>query len=414
MNREELIALCLNARKAQTTLARSGINTRNAALEAIADRIVRDAELVVKANTADLEAARASGMNEAMCDRLRLDRARIEKLAASVRKLKALPDPLGKSEGSSRPNGLKIQKVSVPLGNVAVIYEARPNVTVDIAAICIKSGNAAILRGGKEAYNTNTALETSMRAALDGTGIDPAVISLVHDTSRASSEALMKLNGYVDVLIPRGGKGLINTVVENASVPVIETGAGNCHIYVDSAADFDRALKILINAKVSRPSVCNSAEKLLVHADIAERFLPLAAKQLAENRVELRGDGTVCRIVKAIPAAEDDLTREYNDYIMTAYVVPSIDEAIAHINTYSTHHSEAIITEKIESAEKFCTEIDSAAVYVNSSTRFTDGEEFGLGAEIGISTQKLHVRGPFALEGLTTYKYLIVGNGQTR
>ena len=224
----------------------------------------------------------------------------------------------------------------------------------------------------------------------------------------------MKLNGYVDVLIPRGGKGLINTVVENASVPVIETGAGNCHIYVDSAADFDKALKILINAKVSRPSVCNSAEKLLVHADIAERFLPLAAKQLAENRVELRGDGTVCRIVKAIPATEDDLTREYNDYIMTAYVVPSIDEAIAHINTYSTHHSEAIITEKLESAEKFCTEIDSAAVYVNSSTRFTDGEEFGLGAEIGISTQKLHVRGPFALEGLTTYKYLIVGNGQTR
>ncbi len=412
--REYIIALCNGARRAQAKLSLSGNDERNRALEEIALAIVEKSDEIIKANKLDLDAAKEAGLANAMCDRLLLTRERIEKLAASVRKLKALADPLTKCERWVRPNGLEISRVSVPIGNVAVIYEARPNVTVDVAAICIKSGNAAILRGGKEAYNTNLALEKVIKEAIVKAGFDPALVSLVHDTSREGSNTLMRLNGYVDVLIPRGGKGLIRAVVENASVPVIETGAGNCHIYVDEHADLDKAVKILTNAKVSRPSVCNATEKLVVHKAVAEKFLPMVEKAMAENSVELRGDEYVRSIIKANEATDDDLTREYNDYILTVYAVENIDEAIEHINTYSTGHSEAIITEDKENAEKFLSEINSAAVYHNASTRFTDGEEFGFGAEIGISTQKLHVRGPFALEGLTTVKYQIRGKDQVR
>ncbi|MBQ7821883.1 MAG: glutamate-5-semialdehyde dehydrogenase [Clostridia bacterium] len=412
--REYLTELCTKAREAQSILALSSDTKRNGALEAIATAVTERADEIISANSLDIEAAQASGMSAAMCDRLLLDKARIEKLAASVRKLKALADPLGKSEGWTRPNGLYIERVSVPLGNVAVIYEARPNVTVDVAAICIKSGNAAILRGGKEAYNTNLAIEKVLKDALEGVGLPHELVNLVHDVSREGSSTLMRLNGYIDVLIPRGGKGLISAVVENASVPVIETGAGNCHVYVDEYAELGKALDIIVNAKVSRPSVCNAAEKLIVHESIAEKFLPMVEKAMLENNVELRGDERVRSCVKAVPVSEDDLTREYNDYILSIYVVSDINAAITHINAYSTGHSEAIVTESSERAQEFLDRINSAAVYHNASTRFTDGEEFGFGAEIGISTQKLHARGPFALEGLTTIKYRIRGNGQVR
>lgn len=412
--RDYLIELCTKARGAQVKLALTSDQVRNSALEAMAKAIVGRADYIIEANKHDIDEAEKNGLSKAMCDRLMLNYERIEKLAASVRKLIALDDPLNKSESWTRPNGLVIERVSVGLGNVGVIYEARPNVTVDVAAICIKSGNAAILRGGKEAYNTNIALEEVLRSALESVGLEKELVSLVHDTSREGSNTLMKLNGYIDVLIPRGGKGLISAVVENASVPVIETGAGNCHIYVDKDADFDKALAILVNAKVSRPSVCNAAEKLIVHKDVAEEFLPLAAESLKQYNVELRGDECTRKIITASPVSEDDFTREYNDYIMSIYVVDGIREAIEHINAYSTGHSEAIVTENDEAAQTFLSQINSAAVYHNASTRFTDGEEFGFGAEIGISTQKLHARGPFALEALTSIKYKIHGNGQIR
>lgn len=412
--KEYLKDICLKAKRAQSVLALSDDNKRNEALEAIAQVIVEQTDAIVEANILDLQAAKDAGVGDAMCDRLMLNDERIKKLAASVRKLKALADPLGRSEGWKRPNGLSIERVSVPLGNVAVIYEARPNVTVDVAAICVKSGNAAILRGGREAYNTNIAIETALRTALDRVGLPKEAVTLVHDVSRESSSELMRMNGYIDVLIPRGGKGLISAVVENASVPVIETGAGNCHIYVDEYADLEKALSIVVNAKVSRPSVCNAAEKLIVHSAVADKFLPMVKVAMDKSGVELRGDERVCSIINATPVTEDDLTREYNDYILSIFVKDGIDEAIEHINAYSTGHSEAIVTENCERAESFLDKINSAAVYHNASTRFTDGEEFGFGAEIGISTQKLHARGPFALEGLTTIKYRIRGNGQTR
>lgn len=412
--REYLTDLCTKAKAAQNELALCDDNKRNSALEAIAVNIVKRAQNIIEANSLDLDAAKSAGLSAAMCDRLLLNEERIEKLAASVRKLKALADPLGKSEGWKRPNGLTIERVSVPLGNVAVIYEARPNVTVDVAAICIKSGNAAILRGGKEAYNTNLAIESVLREALESVMLPCELVNLVHDVSRDSSYVLMRLNGYVDVLIPRGGKGLISSVVENASVPIIETGAGNCHIYVDEYADLDKALKILVNAKVSRPSVCNAAEKLIVHASVADKFLPMVGVAMGEYNVELRADERARSVIDAVPVCEDDLTREYNDYILSIYVKDSLDEAVAHINAYSTGHSEAIVTESSANAESFLDKVNSAVVYHNASTRFTDGEEFGFGAEIGISTQKLHARGPFALEALTTVKYRVRGNGQVR
>lgn len=412
---EYLKSLCESAKKAQKVLGQSSSDERNKALLCIGKKLVENEAFILAENAKDIENAKKNGISDAMCDRLTLTDARINAMANAINKVIALPDPLGISNGWKRPNGLSISKVTVPLGNVALIYEARPNVTVDASALCIKSGNAAILRGGKEAYNTNLALEKVIKEALLESGFPEDVVSLVHDTTRESSEKLMKLSGYIDVLIPRGSSSLIKSVVANSTVPVIETGAGNCHVYIEKSADFDMALKIAVSAKISRPSVCNAEEKLLIDSDIAKAFLPKIVSEYRKNGVEVRGDEEVKKIVPdVIAATEDDLTREYNDYIVTVYVVDGIDKAIEHINKYNTGHSEAIITTDMSCAEKFQNEVDAAAVYVNASTRFTDGEEFGFGAEIGISTQKLHTRGPFGLSGLTTVKYKISGNGQIR
>lgn len=407
--------LCQKARDASAGLALSSLDKRNALLERIADELIKRSDVIIKANESDLASAVEKGLSSAMQDRLKLSLQRISAIAASVKKLIALPDPLGKSEGFTRPNGLYIERVSVPLGTIGIIYEARPNVTVDAAVLCLKSGNCAILRGGKEAYNTNIALEQAIKAALEAEGFSPDLVSLIHDTSREGADIMMGLHGYIDVLIPRGSANLINSVVEKAKVPVIETGAGNCHVYVDEYADTALALKVALSAKISRPSVCNAAEKLLVHKALASAFLPEMVKLYKENGVTVKGDAfvrTVCPDV--LPDTEEDLTKEYNDYIITVYAVDSIDEAIAHINAYNTGHSEAIITKDLDSARKFQDGVNAAAVYVNASTRFTDGEEFGFGAEIGISTQKLHARGPLGLDALTTVKYKIFGNGQIR
>ena len=327
-----------------------------------------------------------------------------------------MPDPLGAVLwGSTRPNGLKIEKVSVPLGVVAIIYEARPNVTSDAAALCLKSGNAVILRGGKEAINSNTAITRIMRDAAADAGLDADCINLIEDTSRESANELMRLNGLVDVLIPRGGAGLIKSVVENSTVPVIETGSGNCHIYIDKYADIDMAAEIVYNAKTSRPSVCNACESLLIHKDVAEKALVAVAGRLKEKDVEIIGDEITCAVLDfAQPASDEDWGREYLDYKISVKVVSDIDEAIDHIAKYSTGHSECIVTEDYASARRFLDEVDSAAVYVNASTRFTDGGEFGFGAEIGISTQKLHARGPLGLSNLTSEKYIVYGSGQIR
>ena len=348
--------------------------------------------------------------------RLRLNEARIAGMAQGMREIVALPDPVGRVlSGGNRPNGLQIVKVAVPLGVVAVIFEARPNVTVDAAALCLKSGNAVILRGGKEAIHSNQAIAAVMRAALEQAGLPQDCIQLVADTSRDSANELMRLNAYVDVLIPRGGGGLIRAVVEHATVPVIETGVGNCHVYVDQAADLEMAAEIVFNAKTSRPSVCNACESLLVHRGIAEQALPLIKRRLDEKQVVLRGDKAACAILPGIEAAQEaDWSTEYLDYILSVKVVGSIEEAIAHIGRYGTGHSECIVTQNYSAAEQFLNEVDAAAVYVNASTRYTDGGEFGFGAEIGISTQKLHARGPLGLSELTSVKYKIYGAGQVR
>ena len=373
-------------------------------------------EMVISANQKDIAAARSSGISEAMIDRLTLTESRIRSMADAVRQVVKLEDPVGKVEnGFTRPNGLRISKTKVPLGVVAIIFESRPNVTVDAAVLCLKSGNACILRGGKEAIHSNKALAGIMRQAIAGAGISPDAILLVEDTSRESAAQLMRLNGYVDVLIPRGGAGLIKSVVENATVPVIETGAGNCFIFVDDSANFDMAASIIDNAKTSRPSVCNAVENVLVHRAIAPAFLPQMAEALAHAGVEIRGCSETCAILpSAKPATEEDFYTEYNDYILAVKVVSGIDEAISFIESHSTHHSEAIITESYAHSQQFLSQVDSAAVYVNASTRFTDGGEFGFGAEIGISTQKLHTRGPMGLSELTTTKYIIFGDGQIR
>ena len=406
--------LCTDAKAAQRKLASSSVTLRNEVLLNIAHGLIANCVYILTENAKDVERARANGMSDAMCDRLTLTESRISAMASSVKKIADLPDVLGTSTGWTRPNGLTITKTRVPLGNIAVIYEARPNVTADVSALCIKSGNSAILRGGKEAYLSNLALEKTIKAALVKSGFSENCVNLVHDTERESATALMGLCGYIDVLIPRGSARLIKSVVDNAKVPVIETGAGNCHVYVDRYADTDMAKKIALSAKISRPSVCNAMEKLIVDKAIAKEFLPDMVKLYRENGVEVRGDAQACAIAEMIPATDDDLTREYNDYIVTVYVKDGIDEAIAHINAYNTGHSEAIITNDMANAEKFQSEVDAAAVYVNASTRFTDGEEFGFGAEIGISTQKLHARGPCGIAELTTCKYKIVGNGQIR
>ncbi len=404
------------ARSASRSLAAADTEKKNAALVAIATALRKNALAIIEENKKDLEAGRQNGLSSALLDRLALDKSRIDGIADAALKIVELPDPVGHILSScDRPNGLHLDKVSVPLGVVAVIYEARPNVTVDSAALCLKSGNVVILRGGKEAIHSNEILERVMRDAIASVGLPADCVQLVHSTDRAVTRELMGLKKYVDVLIPRGGAGLIRAVVENATVPVIETGAGTCHIYVDKDADIQMAADIIYNAKTSRPSVCNAAECMLIHRDIADRALPVIASRLAEKQVEIRGDAMVCGILPhAVPATEEDWGKEYGDYIIAARVVDTMEDAVEHIATYGTGHSECIVTDDTATAAAFLTAVDAAAVYHNASTRFTDGGEFGLGAEIGISTQKLHARGPLGLAELTSMKYIVRGNGQTR
>lgn len=403
-------------KSAARVLAVTDTETKNRVLWAIADALVAQADTILKENEQDLIAARESGLSVAMQDRLLLTRERIEGIADGVRKVVELPDPVGEiTETVTRPNGLRIETHTVPLGVIGIIYEARPNVTVDSAVLCLKAGNAVFLRGGKEAARSNAALVSCMKEAIEKAGLPGDAVQLLSDQSRETAREFMRLNTYLDVLIPRGGAGLIRAVVEQSTVPVIETGSGNCHVYVDDSADLQMALSILINAKCSRPSVCNAAETLLVHQSVAEAFLTLAEPALRERGVEVRGCAKTCAVMpSALPAADADFDTEYNDLILSVKVVADVAEAIAHINAHSTRHSEAIVTNTKENADAFMAGIDSAAVYVNASTRFTDGFEFGFGAEIGISTQKLHARGPMGLRALTSYRYQIYGNGQIR
>ena len=405
------------AKAASYLLSTAGTAKKNAALESIARALEARGREILAANEQDLAAARAAGIRPAMLDRLTLDGGRIAGVVAGVRQVAALPDPIGRVDKmETRPNGLIIGRRRVPLGVVAIIYEARPNVTVDAAALCLKSGNVCILRGGREAFRTNQALVSALREALGAADLPEDCISLVHDAGRETARELMHLNGYVDVLIPRGGAGLIRAVAEEASVPVIRTGEGVCHIYVDSEADLDMGAEILYNAKCSRPSVCNAVECLLVHEDVAEAFLAKVVPLLDQCRVELRCDEAALAVLgsRGVPAAEEDWDAEYGDYILAVRTVKDPEEAIAFINAHGTGHSEAIITRNYFKAQRFLDAVDAAAVYVNASTRFTDGGEFGLGAEIGISTQKMHARGPMGLEELTSCKYVIYGEGQVR
>ena len=404
------------AQIAERTLSVADNDTRNRALLAMADALEAQAERIIAANGLDLAAGKENGLSAALLDRLALDEKRIKGVADAMREVTALPDPLGRVlDETVRPNGLRIKKISVPMGVVAVIFEARPNVTADSAALCLKSGNAVILRGGKEAINSNMAMTAVMREAVEEAGLPADCVNLVEDTDRSSANALMHLDKYIDLLIPRGGSGLIRAVVENSTVPVIETGAGTCHTYVAASADLRMAADIVYNAKVSRPSVCNACECLLVQKSVAKDALALIAPRLLEAGVEIRGDAEVCALVpQAVPAEEDDWGREYNDYIIAARVAADTDEAIDYIREHGTGHSECIVTSDEAEGRYFQMAIDAAAVYVNASTRFTDGGEFGLGAEIGISTQKLHARGPLGLRELTSMKYLVNGEGQIR
>lgn len=411
-----LETLGAQAKTASRVLMTAPAAAKNNALLKIADALIQNTDSILAENEKDLAAGRANGMADSLLDRLALSAERIAGMAQGVREVADLPDPIGTVQSEiTRPNGLTIQRVSVPLGVIAVIFEARPNVTSDAAVLCLKAGSACLLRGGKEAIHSNTAIAEVMRNALRKTEFPADCIQLVEDTSRESATALMRLSGYVDVLIPRGSARLIRSVVENATVPVIETGAGNCHVYIDRDANTDMAAEIVFNAKTSRVSVCNSAESLVVHADIAAKALPKIAARLSEKDVTLYGDERAKAILPDIlPAQESDWGTEYLDYKMSVRVVDSVEEAIDHITRYSTGHSECIVTDNRETAEKFLNEVDSAAVYHNASTRFTDGGEFGFGAEIGISTQKLHARGPLGLPQLTSVKYKILGNGQVR
>ncbi|MBQ8135619.1 MAG: glutamate-5-semialdehyde dehydrogenase [Clostridia bacterium] len=404
------------AKTAARTLATAG-EKKNEALKAIAKALTDNADKIIEANKIDLENGKANGLSASLLDRLMLDENRINGIAQGVLEVAALPDPIGDViSGGVRPNGLKITKIRVPLGVIGIIFEARPNVTADAAVLCLKSGNAVILRGGKEAINSNKCIADIMRDAVESVGLDRNSIQLIEDTTRQSSTELMALTDYLDVLIPRGGKGLIRAVVENAKVPVIETGAGNCHVYADEFADIEMAADIIYNAKTSRPSVCNAIETILVHEKIAEKALPVIKARLDEKNVELRGCEKTIAILgdSVIPADESDWETEFGDYILAVKVVASFEEAIDHISKYSSGHSECIITNDYKTAKRFTDEIDAAAVYVNASTRFTDGGMFGLGAEIGISTQKLHARGPMGLNELTSMKFIIEGDGQIR
>ena len=403
-------------KNASVPLAVASTEDKNRILKAIANALRENCDKILEANALDLKNGRENGMAESLLDRLMLNADRIEGMAQGIEGVISLPDPVGRVLWETeRPNGMKIQRVSTPLGVIGIIYEARPNVTSDAAALSIKSGNAAILRGGKEAFNSNSAIMDIMRDAISNEGFNPDIVELVRDTSRESANALMRMNGYIDILIPRGSAKLINAVVQNATVPVIETGAGNCHVYIDEFADIDMAVEIVNNAKTRRISVCNTAESLLIHKNIAELALIAIKAKLDEKNVILYGDEVACAICPDIEkATEEDWATEYLDYKMSVKIVSSVDEAIEHIRKYSTNHSESIVTDNIENAEKFMNSVDSAAVYHNVSTAFTDGGEFGFGAEIGISTQKLHARGPLGLPQLNTFKYKIYGNGQVR
>jgi glutamate-5-semialdehyde dehydrogenase len=409
-----LDALLARAAKAKRSIAYADTASKNALLQAMAAQLRAQKQQILQANAADLVAVQGK-ISDVMQDRLRLTDTRIEGMAVGLESVAALPDPVGNVvKQLHRPNGLLIEKVTVPMGVIAIIYESRPNVTADAAALCLKAGSVCVLRGGKEAIQSNTAIVAALKAGATAAGFDPDVICLVEDTTRASANELMTAEGKVDLLIPRGGAGLIRACVENATVPCIETGTGICHIYVDKAADLDMAVSILFNAKTSRPSVCNAAEVCLVHRDIAPAFLPIAAQKLAEKQVELRLDEAAAKIISGKPANEHDFDTEFLDYILGVKVVDDLAGAIAHIAAHSTHHSDAIVTADEAAAEQFVREVDSAAVYVNASTRFTDGGEFGQGCEMGISTQKVGARGPMGLEEITTYKYVVRGSGQIR
>ncbi len=406
-----------NAAAAKKSLISADTQKKNAALAKIAEALIKRSGEIIEANAADLKAARENGMSVSMQDRLMLNEDRIKGISSAIEELIKLEDPIGKVDsGSVRPNGMRITKVRVPMGVIGMIYESRPNVTADAATLCLKTGNAVILRGGKEAYNSNKCICNIMREAVCEAGFPKDIIQFVDDTTREVTTELMKCSKYLDLLIPRGGAGLIKAVTQNATVPVIETGTGNCHIYIDKSADIEMGVNITDNGKTQRPSVCNALETLLVHKDIAEKFLPAVKAKLDEHNVELRGCPETVRILGdcVVPATEEDYATEFGDYIMAVKVVNDIDEAIEHIGKYSTGHSECIVTNDLANAEKFKTEVDSACVYVNASTRFTDGGMFGFGAEIGISTQKLHARGPMGLYEITSNKYLIDGNGQIR
>lgn len=409
--------LGLKAKNAEPAIVSASTLQKNNALSAISKALIENKNLIMAENAKDLQKAKENGMSESMQDRLKLDEKRIEGMAKGVNELIALNDPIGQIiDGFTRPNGLRISKVRVPLGVIGIIFESRPNVTVDAAALCLKAGNAVILKGGKEAINSNKCLGNIMRKAIEETGLPADIIQVVENTSRETTNELMKLNKYLDVLIPRGSAGLIQAVVNNATVPVIETGTGNCHVYVDSSADLDMAVNITDNGKTQRPSVCNAVESLLVHKDCAEKLLPMIAERFKSHNVKIYGcDRTIAILGNSVEKATDnEYATEFLDYVISVKVVDSIDEAIAHIRKFGTKHSECIVTKSLENAEKFQKEVDAAAVYVNASTRFTDGGEFGFGAEIGISTQKLHARGPMGLTELTTFKYLVNGNGQIR
>ena len=413
---EELIEIGKRAKRATGELANLNSEQKNNILIRVARLLEEQSDSLLKANTLDLKQGEEMGLKGAIMERLTLSKERIGEIADGLRGVAQLDDPIGEiEEMKKRPNGLLIGKKRVPLGVVGVIYESRPNVTADVAGLCIKTGNVCVLRGGKEAFQSNNAIVKIFHEAIEAIGLDPNMVQLVQNTNRESAVAMMKLNNYLDILIPRGGAGLIQAVVQNSTVPVIETGVGNCHIYVDEAADLEKAVAIVYNAKTHRPGVCNAAESLLVHEKVAAEVLPSIGETLTKGNVEIRGDKVTCGLIpKAIAATEEDWATEYLDLVISAKVVSSLEEAVDHINQYGSMHSESIVTENYSHAQFFLDRVDAAAVYVNASTRFTDGFEFGYGAEIGISTQKLHARGPMGLKELTTNKYIIYGSGQIR
>jgi glutamate-5-semialdehyde dehydrogenase len=406
--------ICKRTKSTYPSISKAKTAQKNKVLESLSRLIYENAGVIIKENNKDIVCAAENGVPSTMIDRLTLNEARINGLCDALNELIKLKDPCGSGECFERPKGITIKHVRVPIGVIGIIYEARPNVTVDAAALCIKTGNACILKGGKEAINTNLCLTSLIKRALEENDLPQDACNLIDVTDREATNAFVRMRDFVDLMIPRGGKGLIRFVKENATMPIIETGAGNCHIYIDETADINDSVRVSVNAKCQRPSVCNAVESMLVHRTVAEEFLPLFLSATCEYSLEIRGCELTQKIIPCTPATEEDYFTEYNDYIISVKIVSDIEEAIEHINRHSTNHSEAIMTKSLDNAEKFTSEVDSAAVYVNASTRFTDGGEFGLGAEIGISTQKLHARGPMGLAALTSEKYIILGNGTIR